>query len=143
MAVCAPKLATLLDQEWLEKRTTIAPRLTAIQRLPLKTGAEVADELGGRFLLRYIRYQQLRTLMDGVRDEQFVTPTAYGAEDAVSWLTLPSPDRPPTHLLLLDPAKLTRVRGPRWVRMGGGIEYILPEGFGREALALPWEIVLD
>ena len=47
----------------------------------------------------------------------------------MSWLALPAPDQPRPYALLLDPTNLQDVYGPRWVQMGGGIEYILANGF--------------
>jgi hypothetical protein len=54
MGVCS-RLATVLDHEMLEVRgVIIASRLTPDDELPRKDGKDVADELGGRYLLRYM-----------------------------------------------------------------------------------------
>jgi hypothetical protein len=143
MAGCAPKLATFLDQERIELAAPIAPRGTPTAGLPLKAGVDVYRELGGRFLLRYLRVSQVdRFALGSATDRHFVTPTPYGPEDAVRFLYLPAPVDPPTFVLVIDPSKVDRILGPRWVRMGDGIEYILPEGFTREALVTSWEMTL-
>ena len=78
---------------------------------------------------------QVGTLLNGTTNRQFVTPTPYSPEETVSWLALPSPSQPRPYVLLLDPAQLQDVYGPRWVHMGGGIEYILNTGFPPNAIA--------
>jgi hypothetical protein len=65
--------------------------------MPARSGSEVATELGGRYLLRYLTRA-------------------------------------------LDPNQIPEVRGPRRVRLGGGLEYVLPKGFPASALVLPWPI---
>jgi len=40
-------------------------------------------------------------------------------------------------VMLLDPSKIDEIKGPRWVRFGNGIEYLLPKGFLSEALVPP------
>lgn len=137
----ASSLATTLDQEMLEnRRVSIAGRTTPDADLPSKTGIEVAQELGNRYLLRYLVGHQVGRYVDGSDARHFVTPTAYSAAEAVSWLALPLPTQDRAFVLILDPAKVATIIGPRWVRCGKGIEYILPVGFPKEALAFAWEV---
>lgn len=124
----------------IQTRGIIHPANVADDALPDRPGGEVADELGGRFLLRYLRTHQVGLLTGGTGSMQYVTPTPYAPEETVAWLALPAPRDPPSHVLFIDPALVDVVRGPRWVRLGGGVEYLLPFGFGRRALAAPgWE----
>jgi hypothetical protein len=134
-------LATSLDQEMLEQhRVLIASRTTPDQDLPSKTGTQVAQELGNRYLLRYLAAHQTGLHANGSEQRHFVTPTAYSAAETVSWLALPLPTQDRAFVLMLDPAKIETIVGPRWVRCGKGIEYILPFGFPKEALTLAWEV---
>ena len=48
-------------------------------------------------------------------------------------------------LRVINPAKLGRGRqavGPRHVQFGLGIEFLLPNGFPKEAYASAWEMVI-
>lgn len=113
-------------------RTAIAPVDADLSSLPRV--ANLPDQLGGRYLLRYLLRSQLGTLTSGTSDTQFVTPTPYAPEETISWLTLPPASGSREWVLLLDPNQLTNVYGPRWVRLGGGVEYILASGFSAEAV---------
>ena len=75
---------------------------------------------------------------DGSTELHFTTPTAYSSEDLVKCLSLPSPNCARDFVMLLDPAKIKVILGPRWIRFGDGIEYVLPKGFPKDALAKPW-----
>lgn len=132
-----------LDQEMLEvvQQVWIAPRTIAINHSRLrKTGQQVKVELGGRYLLRYLLSHQVGIHIQGTHESQWVTPTPYAPDETVSWLALPAPMQPRTFVMLLDPKEIDEIWGPRWVRLGRGIEYYLPNGFGKNALAFPWEI---
>lgn len=136
------RLATVLDQEMLEavRRVRIASRVAPDDSLPIRLGRDIAIELGGRYLLRYMFPHQVGQYALGSQDRHFVTPTAYSPEDAVSWLYLPKPTGKRPFVMLLDPAKVPYAQGPRWVRLGNGIEYILPRGFPGEAVGAGWEL---
>jgi hypothetical protein len=108
--------------------------------VPVKSGGAVFEELGGRFLLRYLVPAQIADFRAGGEGVHWVTPTPYQPEETLSWLALPALREPRLHALVLDPRRIAVIRGPRWVRLGGGIEYILPHGFPGEALVLPWPI---
>jgi hypothetical protein len=77
---------------------TIHPSTMTDHDLPERPGAEVSDELGGRYLLRYMRAAQVGTLTGGSTLPQWVTPTPYSPDEAISWLMLPDPLVPRTHL---------------------------------------------
>lgn len=110
-----------------------------VDSLPVRTGVEVATELQGRPLLRYVTYE-------GVHEQShtgptFVCPTAYAPADQVNWLALPRPELVRDYVLLLDPELIPSIKGPRWVSGGGGIEYVLPDGYGPEAVIVPgWAV---
>jgi hypothetical protein len=130
----------------------IAPQDTPEEQLLAKSGARVAQELAGRFLLRYVLRKQVGAFTAGTRDKTHATPTPLAPEETVRWLALPAVPRPRRYVLLIDPARLPdgyKILGPRWVRLGGGIEYILPDGYPREAIVTigtepdgQWELVV-
>jgi hypothetical protein len=132
-------LATYLDIAMLRTNgVSIADASVAESALPLKPGPEVALELSGRFLLRYLRKAEVDFYSFGSLNRHFCTPTAYSAEECAAWLCLPDPTVRRTHVLLLDATKVSEIRGPRWVEGGRGIEYILPAGFPQAALVTRW-----
>jgi hypothetical protein len=95
----------------------------------------LSTQLSGRYLLRYLLPHQLGRFLNGTSTRQYVTPTPYAPEETASWLALPAPDQPRPYDLVLDPTQLHDVFRPRWVQMGGGIEYILNTGFLSNAIA--------
>ncbi len=115
---------------------------TADGDLPLRDGAEVSAELHGRKLLHFVLDQNLGAYRHGTRREIFTTPTPYPADDVVAFLALPSAHLLRRHVLILDPMMLHDIRGPRQVRWGHGIEYILARGFGEDAIDSRWEMEL-
>jgi hypothetical protein len=137
-------LATNLDRQMLEVRgIVIEPTVTPDAEVPLKSGTEIFEELGGRFLLRYLLPGQGDTsakLSEIQSRYQWVTPTPYSPGETIAMLALPAPERPREYVLILDPREIEDIQGPRYVKFGGGIEYILPKGFPREALVLPWPV---
>lgn len=135
-------LCTVLDQEMLEvwRGVQIAARTTPDNMLFQKTGTEVARELGNRYLLRYLLPHQVGWFSRGSELRHYVTPTPYSPEETVLWLALPKPAQSRTFVMMLDPAMIGLLLGPRWVRLGKGIEYILPDGFPKEALVGGWEL---
>lgn len=143
----ASRLAIILDQTMLEKNVhlfpvvkqtiKIAPPGTPDSALTPKHGKDVAEELGKRYLLRYLLPWQVSSLTRGTKNQQYVTPTPLAPEETIPWLNLPAPQHPRTFVLLIDPELLPDdypVRGPRWVYLGGGIEYLLPAGFPMKAV---------
>jgi len=136
----ASHLATILDQEMLERIAPIAPRDTRDAALPLRRGLDVADELGGRLLVRYMLARQLGQFGGGSTVRHWVTPTPISPSVVCSFLALPAPNEPRPFAMLIDPAAVAEIQGPRWVRGGAGIEYLLPIGFPASALPLGWEL---
>lgn len=103
--------------------------------MPDRMGLEVAEELGGRYLARYLTPAQVGEFTEGSTDrDHWVTPTAISPSDVVSWLALFAPNVDRRHALLLDASAIEVVRGPAWIRLGQGIEYYLPGGFPKEAI---------
>ncbi len=145
MGICS-SLATVLDEDMVfalsTKSIKIYPSSTPDKDLDPKTGQEVSNELGKRYLLRYLLPSQVGLFRNGSDKRHCVTPTPYAPEETISWLALPSPTLPRTYVLVLAPDRIDSILGPRWIRLGKGIEYILPGGFRSDALALPWEILV-
>ena len=135
-------LATALDWEMLEvsRGVHIASGATPDNELPLKQGREVSIELGGRYLLRYVLPDQVGLYTNGSNKRHFTTPTPYAPEEANHYLCLPSPKALRLFVILLNPYEISAVQGPRWVRLGRGIEYLLPNGFPRSAIVRGWEL---
>ena len=130
------RLATMLDADMLLRHgVTIFPPNTPDDSLPVKFGSTVAEEIGDRYLMRYLLPTQLRDYLQGSTDrEHYVTPTPYSPEETVRWLALPGANIQRAYVLLLKPGEIESIKGPRWVHMGGGIEYLLPKGFKRDAI---------
>jgi hypothetical protein len=145
------KLATLLDMLQLRRQGVLIhpPADVAAVSPPRRPGAEVARELGGRMLVRYLTPAQQGRFLAGTTEQTFVTPTAYSPEEAITYLVLPAPTVPRTLALVLDPTRIEWIIGPMWAADGRGIQYILPEGFPREAIIVPgapgmsWEVSVD
>ena len=94
---------------------------------PARPGTDIAAELAGRLLMRFLTTAQVGTLTNGSTRQTYVTPTPYTSEEAVFWLNLPDPLLPRTHVLFLDPATIPLIIGPMWVAWNRGIQYILPD----------------
>ncbi len=137
---CA-QLATNLDVQMLVfQGVTVFSSSVPDSGLPVKTGTEVARELAGRPLLRYLRKEDANRYLRGDENRQCVTPTPYSADDVIGFLNLPDPATERTHFLLLQPEKILEILGPRYICWGQGIEYILPHGFNSDALVNPWAV---
>ena len=133
-------IATHLDAHFLEEARGVAILAPLIPDATLpsgRPGQEVADELAGRLLVRYLRTEQVPLFIGGSDRETYVTPTPYTPTEAVTWLNLPDPLDPRTHLLFLNPAKIRLIIGPLWVSRARGIQYILPHGFPQDAIVVP------
>jgi hypothetical protein len=139
-----------MDEEHLLSRGAVIWRASRAvgDRPPIRTGAEIADELAPRKLLRYLLPDQLGMFRSGSNVETFTTPTPYTPEEANAYLVLPRPVEPRPFALVLEPALIPRIQGPLQVAGGRGIQYILPDGFPAEAIIVPgspgmrWEIVV-
>ena len=134
------RLACHLDLSMLHFRSTkIADEAVLDADLPYCD--DLAQQLGGRLLIKYARQEtveRLSVLSGGSHfpGRHFVTPTPVAARDLVSALALP-PLRKPRWALLLMPSLLSSVRGPRRIAGGIGIEYFLEDGFPVDAIVAP------
>jgi len=139
MATCSA-IATRLDEEMLAHRPAIVyPSHTPFSAMPARLGPDIAVELGGRYLLRYLLRKQYRQFTAGSPSPHFVTPTPYSPTEVISWLALPTPARR-EFVLFLDAMRLSDVRGPRRVLLGCGLEYLLASGFPANAIVVGWPI---
>lgn len=106
---------------------------------------DLAGDLGGRFLIKYVREDDLDrySSLSGIKffpGRHFVTPTTIAVADLEAALNLPHLSMP-RGALLLRPEELTSVRGPRRVAAGVGVEYILDAGFSLESIVQPqWAV---
>lgn len=141
------RLALTLDEEMLGKHgTPVASPWTADADLPL--AKSLVTDLGDRFLIKYIRHNDRTrysapfsgiTHYPGVH---YLSPTPLCRDELISALNLPAPLPPPRHALILDPAQLT-AHGPRKIRSGQGVEYVLLSGFPATAIVPPgWPVEL-
>jgi hypothetical protein len=106
-------LATTLDEEMLLTRgvhiySSATPYAT-LESNP-KKGSEVAIEIGGRLLLRYVIKPQV--VEKDCHDRVFVTPTPYAPDDTVSFLALPRPSSKRDYVMLLRPEKIECIPRP-------------------------------
>ncbi len=128
-------MATLLDQEHIERSAAIAPRGQDVKAMPDRPGNEVSLELGGRLLVRYLTDSQVTEFLSGSTGRaHWTTPTPIAPEAVVPWLALYAPTVARRHALILEPAKIPVIRGPAWIRLGQGVEYFLPDGFPADAI---------
>ncbi len=140
----AVRLALTLDEEMLAAHgVVIADPWVPDKDLP--PCPDLASQLGNRFLVKYVRREDRSrysppfsgiTTYPGVH---YVTPTAICRDELVAILNLP-PLPAPRYALILDPARLDAV-GPRRVRSGQALEYVLPNGFPSNAVVAPgWPV---
>jgi hypothetical protein len=136
---CADYLANSLDTQFLLRRRRdqidrIWEEDVPLEEMPVRSGSEVADELAGRMLLRYVT-EQHPPPADG--RQVWLTPTPLGVVGAVELLHLPNQIAKRHWVLVIHPARLEQIKGPRRVIMGQGIEYYLPKGYTDEAVQAP------
>lgn len=124
-------LATSLDKIMLSGK--ISSGDTALEDLEVKSGTQVALELGGRMLLRYV----VDVKESSKVGPTFVTPTPFSADEVTSYLALPNALARREWVVVIDPSKIDNILGPRWCSMGQGIEYILPDGYSPAAIYGP------
>ncbi|MFI1063898.1 hypothetical protein ACH4TC_18670 [Streptomyces spororaveus] len=141
MGIPVSLLATNMDIHMIG-HSNIAPPDMPTDDLQVRTGLEVSKELGGRVLLRFCSLTDLSAFRSGTRRQIFTTPTPYPPDQVISSLELPGVVVERPYALVLDPKRLERVAGPRFVWWGLGIEYILLGGFEPKAILSKWEVVL-
>jgi hypothetical protein len=129
-------LATQQDEYMLGKK--IMHHAIAADNLPVKTGVDVFNELGGRQLLRYVDVYSVHEPRGGrVGQPTWVTPTPLSADEVDHYLDLPAPEKSRTHVVRLDPRLIPAIAGPQWVGLGMGIQYLLPYGYSTDAVLFP------
>jgi hypothetical protein len=134
------RLAAYLDVQMLLRRgVKIHDEIVADEDLPVC--ADAAAELGGRFLIKYLRaHEESRyNTLAGVAffdGPHWFTPASLAGKDLRVALNLPPADRP-QRALLLQPELLPDVRGPRRIAGGIGVEYVVLNGFPAEAIVPP------
>ena len=129
-------LSTQLDEFMLGKK--IIYHAMPAAGLPVKTGVDVFNELGGRQLLRYVDVYSVHEPRGGrVGRPTWVTPTPLSADEVDHYLDLPAPEKPRTHVVRLDPRLIPIIAGPQWVGLGLGIQYLLPDGYSTNAVLPP------
>jgi hypothetical protein len=106
---------------------SVSSAITPDASLPAVVDHEA--HFAGRLLLRYLRKHDLPLVgTDEWRGRQhWVSPTPICTADLKQYLNLPSALPTPTHALLIDPARLPAVRGPRWVMFGFAVEYLIDD----------------
>lgn len=108
------RLATILDSEMLRAKGVLSyPAGTPLTLMNPLSNVALATQLDGRYLLSY--FSQAPQTLTAWPNRTYVTPTPYSPEETVSWLALPNPSQPRGFVLLLNPAKLNNIYGPRWV----------------------------
>lgn len=138
VASCACNLAVSLDVYFLQSRRAgeavdIWPEDALLSAMPVRTGADVAEELAGRPLLRYVTDQHAPPTNDMV----WTTTTAICPACSGPVLHLPAQLALRHWVFVIDPAQVDAIQGPRRCIMGTGIEYILPSGYEARALVPP------
>ena|SRR5881296_876402 len=140
------RIATLLDAAMLvANHVGIYPHSVPWSQIEEEQGAkgvDVSAQVGPRYLIHYIQRRDVGHFARGRGGRVYVTPTPYSPEETISWLSLPFPTAFREFALFLNPKRLgykdagplCRVYGPRWVPFGGGIEYLLLDGFTEDAV---------
>jgi hypothetical protein len=137
----AARLAVGLDDEMLTRNAVhVFAASTPESSLPQCTN--LVDQLGGRYLLKYLRSGDVGRYSVGsgishFPGKHYLTPTVLCTETVVPTLNLPTYLPTPEYALILDPQKLV-AHGPRRIRGGGGaVEYLLLSGFDLDAIIDP------
>ncbi len=109
-----------------------------VGKLPQRSGSDVARDLAGRMLLRYVDAGAIHEARGGrVGVPTWVTPTPYAVDEVSHYLDLPVPERLRSYVVRLDPAEIDVIAGPQWVGLGLGIQYYLPYGYEPRAVLPP------
>ncbi len=120
-------IAVHLDAEMLLRRgVSVASATTPESSLPAISDPD--RHFAGRLLVRYLRKGDLAQVTDTVWQNRAhsLTITPLCKDTLRRYLNLPSSLPPPTHALLVDPLLLPAIRGPRYVRLGFSVEYVVP-----------------
>ena len=137
----AAQLAVSLDEEMLMRNgVDVFAANTGDNELPLCV--DLADQIRGRFLIKYVRWKDHRrySVNSGIthfRGKHYLTPTVLCTDTVVSTLNLPTHLPVPKYALILDPEKIV-AHGPRKIRGGSGaVEYLVLNGFDTDAIVPP------
>lgn len=140
------QLAVTLDEEMLGAHGVLVhPPWTPDAALPI--APNVITDLGDRFLVKYVRSADTHrySIFSGITHFpgwHYLTPTPLARSQVVKTLNLPGHLPTPRFALLLDPRLLTAF-GPRRIRSGSGIEYLV-NGFDAAAIVSPgWAVEID
>lgn len=139
----AGRLAHNLDQRMLARNLLrevatgqgrrIAAPGTPDTDLLVVPGVIAAIEIGDRYVIRYLTAWSIRTAPLGSSDPTFVSPTPFTPTEAAIWFSLPGAE-PRSWYVLLDLRLIDWVQGPRYEQFGGGLEYLLPNGYPEAAV---------
>ena len=134
------RIATTLDFLFFDRRRVrIGRYLTTATRPAPRSGVNIARQLGGRLLARYITEAEAMSMTGptGRTTESYATPTAYSPEEAPIWLITPASRSVRPFVILLDPNEIDWIIGPLQVGPAAGIQYILPNGYPPSAIVVP------
>lgn len=118
-------IAVHLDNEMLLRRgIVIHPSSTQDADLP--TISDLAGHFENRLLVRYVRRTDLSLVTNTTWQHRphWLTLTPLCKGSVSHFLNLPSHLPSPTHALIVDPAELPDLRGPRYVQFGFAVEYL-------------------
>jgi hypothetical protein len=136
----ATQLAITLDEEMLNRNgVNVSPPNTVDDDLPL--AVNIRAQIGGRFLMKYLRSGDRARFSVISQTKYFgglhwVTPTPLCTANVVEVLCLPTSLPAPSYALILDPDKV-EAYGPRRIRGGRAVEYLLKKGFPLDAIVQP------
>ena len=130
------KLANDLDIDFLlERRAGKSPEIWHEKAkntdMPMRSGKEVVAELAGRKLIRLAEDQFESARKD---KETWLTVTPCCPKCAGKQFHLPKELTERNWAILINPAQIDEIQGPRRCVMGYGLEYYLPKGYAKEAM---------
>lgn len=121
------RIAVHLDAEmFLRRGIVVAPATTPESALTPVLDPD--QHFAGRLLVRYVRKSDLAQVTSTTWQNRthWLTTTPLCKGSVRTYLNLPSSLPAPTHALLVDPLVLQGIRGPRYVRLGFSVEYLVP-----------------
>src|SRR5438067_1639211 len=81
----------------------ITPHGVLPNHLPRKVGTQVFRELGERYLLLYVRADQIAGVPTDLSRMRWVTPSLLTPAEAATMLVTPDPHRRRSYAIMLDP----------------------------------------
>jgi hypothetical protein len=130
------KLAADLDIDFmLERRAGQTPEIwnenAQNAAMPMRNGRQVAAELAGRKLTR-LTMDQFESTRQGMETWLTISPPC--PKCAGKGLHLPKELTERNWAVVIDPAQIDEIQGPRRIVLGDGVEYYLPKGYGKNAI---------